>query len=747
MPPCVEPSLCPQGQVAGSHEEGNRRPGNITRLVGRRRILVQTDAGNVHVMEIDRDESVHGVKKRLQALLHIPMEQITLVCGNLTLENNLRELKRNGPLMLARNLDRSYSCPCLSPTSESQLATVSRHVLEVIGGFLCSPRMETIIQEISKGIQYGVEPLPISGGLGGAYYFRNIKGERIAIIKPTDEEPLAPNNPKGFVGRALGQYGLKKAVRVGETGVREVAAYLLDHENFAKVPATVLVMITHNIFHVNNPTPAMGKVHSSATKLASCQEFVCHDFDANDHGCSGFSVSDVHRIGILDIRIFNTDRHAGNILVRRAGMPRRWGNSFVHMNDALELIPIDHGLCLPEFIEDPYFEWLHWPQASLAFSDEELEYICRLDGKKDAEMLQTEIPMLRVASLRMLVLCTAFLKKGAAAGLCLAEIGSLMSRDGLEEDSQLEILCLKAREEMKLRCLDGSPDDDLLPSSSYESDDFPEQFDLDEDEEVLEEPAVKKPLYNQHGLSPVDSLGFSGSLHFQRSALIENESILEASTLRIGSSDGYLSWHGKCSTKEAFSSENNHNGRNIEAAFRSNLEGNTLSEGKELHVKQRNSCTHGGGVVVRVASNSESTGNLSSEGACFSAYGGTCGKFKDGAHQTVKAMEPWSISDLTVKAASYKSASLSTHKLRSSFLGKRGACGLSSDETHGKVNKTGTMSAFSLDNMSEEEWISFMDCFEQILEQHLASWHSEAIGYRQRLGMSLPANFQHMRLH
>jgi hypothetical protein len=32
-------------------------------------------------------------------------------------------------------------------------------------------------------------------------------------------------------------------------------------------------------------------------------------------GTSRFSTSDVHRIGILDIRLFNTDRHAGNMLV------------------------------------------------------------------------------------------------------------------------------------------------------------------------------------------------------------------------------------------------------------------------------------------------------------------------------------------------------------------------------------------------------------------------------------------------
>ena len=35
-------------------------------------------------------------------------------------------------------------------------------------------------------------------------------------------------------------------------------------------------------------------------------------------GTSSFPVADVHRIGILDIRLMNMDRHGGNILVRRS---------------------------------------------------------------------------------------------------------------------------------------------------------------------------------------------------------------------------------------------------------------------------------------------------------------------------------------------------------------------------------------------------------------------------------------------
>lgn len=45
-------------------------------------------------------------------------------------------------------------------------------------------------------------------------------------------------------------------------------------------------------------------------------------------GCRNFTSTK-----LLDIRLFNADRHVGNILV----------------SDSYELVPIDHGFCLPSF--------------------------------------------------------------------------------------------------------------------------------------------------------------------------------------------------------------------------------------------------------------------------------------------------------------------------------------------------------------------------------------------------------------
>lgn len=40
-------------------------------------------------------------------------------------------------------------------------------------------------------------------------------------------------------------------------------------------------------------------------------------------GSQLFEVDDVHKIGILDIRLLNLDRHLGNILVHKVGSRHR----------------------------------------------------------------------------------------------------------------------------------------------------------------------------------------------------------------------------------------------------------------------------------------------------------------------------------------------------------------------------------------------------------------------------------------
>ena len=429
----------PNGPCTGEYHVSTRTEG---KPAGRRRVFVQTETGCVLGMELDRSDNAHTVPRRLQLALNVPTEESSLTFGDLILNNDLSAVRNDSPLLLTRNcLHRSSSTPCLSPTGKNLQQRDQSGPIEILGRFGRLARINELVKDIVTAVKHGVDPIPVHSGLGGAYYFRNKKGESVAIVKPTDEEPFAPNNPKGFIGKALGQPGLKRSVRVGETGFREVAAYLLDRDHFANVPATVLVKITHSVFNVNDGVNG-NKLHNrkKVSKIASLQQFIPHDFDAGDHGTSSFPVAAVHRIGILDVRIFNTDRHAGNLLVRKLDGVGTFGQ--------VELIPIDHGLCLPESLEDPYFEWIHWPQASIPFSEDELEYINNLDPARDSEMLRMELPMIREACLRVLVLCTIFLKEAAIFGLCLAEIGEMMSREfrcNYEEPSELEVVCLEAR--------------------------------------------------------------------------------------------------------------------------------------------------------------------------------------------------------------------------------------------------------------------------------------------------------------
>ncbi|KAJ7569859.1 hypothetical protein O6H91_01G098000 [Diphasiastrum complanatum] len=453
--------------------------------VGRRRIFIQVDTGTVLGFEVDRDEKAQSIKKRVQAALCIPTEQSALIFGDHVIEDDLRKVRNDSPLLLTRSLYRSSSTPCISPTSDLRQPSWLQPI-ELVGCVPCCRTIKRLLTESSLAIECGLDPFSVTGGLGGAYIFRNRMGENIAIVKPTDEEPFAPNNPKGFTGKVLGQPGLKRSIRVGETGVREVAAYLLDHDHFANVPATTLVKVAHSIFNINKKTGGLPQNDLQlVAKIASFQQYVEHDYDASDHGTVGFPVSAVHRIGILDMRIFNTDRHAGNILVKYHGKEHgQFSGSHPQwsVERTVELIPIDHGLCLPESLEDPYFEWLHWPQASIPFSDDELLYISRLDPYKDADMLRNKLPMLREACIRMLILSTTFLKEATAAGLCLAEIGHMMSRElcgVVEEASQFEALCLLAKVQVEEEILSNIGMHATVLNALEMSEQM--QFDMDED--------------------------------------------------------------------------------------------------------------------------------------------------------------------------------------------------------------------------------------------------------------------------
>jgi hypothetical protein len=78
----------------------------------------------------------------------------------------------------------------------------------------------------------------------------------------------------------------------------------------------MLAVVQHEAFHVHDEVAG---ARITKTKIGSLQEFVEHDYAAEDLSMNKirrFPVAQVHEIAMFDIRMFNTDRHGGNILVR-----------------------------------------------------------------------------------------------------------------------------------------------------------------------------------------------------------------------------------------------------------------------------------------------------------------------------------------------------------------------------------------------------------------------------------------------
>ncbi|KAL3524410.1 hypothetical protein ACH5RR_017244 [Cinchona calisaya] len=306
-----------------------------------------------------------------------------------------------------------------------------------------SPVIKKLLDAAYSGLEKGNPPVRSSEGSGGAYFMQDSSGQKyISVFKPVDEEPMAVNNPRGLPISHNGE-GLKKGTRVGEGALREVAAYILDHprggrrsfhsdENgFAGVPPTAMVKCRHKGF---NYSEVYLNSHKNI-KMGSLQMFMENCGSCEDMGPGAFPVDEVHKISILDIRLANADRHAGNILVSKDAEEGQ-----------INLIPIDHGYCLPENFEDCTFDWLYWPQAQQPYSPEMVGYIKSFDAEKDIELLKFYGWQLPFECARVLRISTMLLKKGAERGLAAFAIGSIMCRETLKKESVIEQIVQEAQE-------------------------------------------------------------------------------------------------------------------------------------------------------------------------------------------------------------------------------------------------------------------------------------------------------------
>lgn len=249
-----------------------------------------------------------------------------------------------------------------------------------------------LITESNNGLP-SYEPKLCDEGTGGTYFLKTANNKNIAVFKPKDEDPLSANNPKQQV--VSGFSGLK----AGDGIYREVLAHVIDP---TIVPKTLIAELKHPMF--------------TSSKVGSLQEFVQNAEPSEEYGSSLFSVEDVHKIALLDIRIVNCDRNGENILVKRN-----------KNNNSYSLIPIDHAFSLPAytaFDSLKHFEWMNYRQSKAPISQEMKNFILNIDIEKDLQKAKA-IGIQREALITMKI-AHIVLTRGVSANKTFFEIGKLL---------------------------------------------------------------------------------------------------------------------------------------------------------------------------------------------------------------------------------------------------------------------------------------------------------------------------------
>lgn len=326
-------------------------------------------------------------------------------------------------------------------------------------------------------------------GTSGVYMMRDSNGKPCAIFKPLDEEHGAKHNPRGNTGKAaLTNFAANdqpdpaapattnKDVVVGDIHddsfdpgmgfLREFAAYAVDNlmGGVSNVPCTVVVAIpwalNEDELEDEDEQQQQGEeeedIDSSRYKVGSLQRFVPDAEEASDFGSGAFSVDDVQRIALLDLRILNCDRHFANILVASSNAVSNNNHKTTNNNNTNTagsrsrrvLVPIDHGFSFPSVLGQlgrVSLDWLMWPQSREPVTQELKEAITNIDIARDVNVLG-ELGMPRDAQLAFWM-ANVLLQTAVCAGLSLFDVGSMVQRQGDRSlPSTLEGLFMQALE-------------------------------------------------------------------------------------------------------------------------------------------------------------------------------------------------------------------------------------------------------------------------------------------------------------
>jgi len=264
---------------------------------------------------------------------------------------------------------------------------------------LDAPEMET-----DGSVKTGVYLLssPKVGPSGAPFAFAPFQG----IFKPLDEEVFE-----------------RRGIEIGMGALREEAAFVIDRASGgqAYVPTTARASIEER----------------GVRKKGSVQQFVEGSVGpVEDFGMprelqaaeAMVGLDNAQAVACFDIRIFNTDRHSGNLLL--AG-PRPH-----------KIVCIDHGCALPAWwaLESSRFDaWMEWPHVSAPPSPATLSLVSQVGTDLPQVIQELEKLGLPKQAIWTLEICTLLLQKCILKhGLTLRSVALLMTRAEPAEPCWLE---------------------------------------------------------------------------------------------------------------------------------------------------------------------------------------------------------------------------------------------------------------------------------------------------------------------
>jgi pSer/pThr/pTyr-binding forkhead associated (FHA) protein len=403
----------------------------------------------VYTLHVHCFKTVHDVKTQLQNLVGFPAERLRLFPAP-----TLAPLRDRATLMEI-GVEEEGHMLLLS----YEFGSTGDNLVEPARGMILDQSSKEMLQSVQQGLK-GTQTSPKKTDLldctGGVYFMKSGNGEMVAVFKPQDEEQGMSNNPKGYAGNGI--HGLRPNFRPGEGYIREFAAYVLDFENFCGVPTTTIAYCEHPVFNYpirynqNNPT--------KVPKLGSLQAFIRANDTFDDISPSVVSTFELQKIALLDMRLLNCDRNASNMLAirkpqsvlmgerrsSRSGSTNSWTDDsdreidihdFIEdtrpayhvSSDSYELIPIDHGYCLPThlLIEEMDWAWFYSAQVARPVDPRIIEYMNKLNLEDLIATLTSQVSIPE-ESIHLLRVVHELIVQGINSGLTLKDIASMIAR-------------------------------------------------------------------------------------------------------------------------------------------------------------------------------------------------------------------------------------------------------------------------------------------------------------------------------